>query len=65
MSYEYEQPPINPVSVHPTMEQIETAKHLLEAYQAAHAELARLQTQVKHAEERVQQTVRDLGRRGR
>ena len=61
MSYEYEQPTIDPESVHLTMEQIETANHFLEAYQAAHAELARLQTQVKQTEERVQQAVRDLG----
>ena len=62
MSYEYEQPTISPESMHPTMEQIEPAKRLLEAYGEAHAERERLQARVKHAEERVQQAVRDLGR---
>ena len=54
--------PSDPVSIHPTREQIEPAKRLLEAYREAHAELERLQARVKHAEERVQQAVRDLGR---
>ena len=61
MRFEYEQPLINPESMLPTREQTETAKHLLAAYEQAHAELERLLARVKHAEEQVQQAVRDLG----
>ena len=61
MRFEYEQTLISPEDMLPTREQTETANHLLAAYKQAHRELELLLKRVKHAEEQVQQAVRDLG----